>query len=194
MQPVTVNADTYADYLKDGKDFIDDAALKAALAAPAPSADRVRGILARSLAVSEALPPEDAAALLAVEDPALLEEIFQAARDVKRKVYDNRVITFAPLYASNFCVNNCLYCGFRTGNAGAVLRFLLAVGALLPDTMFVTDRPDSLGKRPNGDLLDALEQLGDPLQREQSERDRDDGFEGINGRREHRPAHFQRLP
>lgn len=124
MQPVTVNADTYADYLKDGKDFIDDAALKAALAAPAPTAGRVRAILARSLAVSEALPPEDAAALLAVEDPALLEEIFQAARDVKRKVYDNRVITFAPLYASNFCVNNCLYCGFRTGNAGAVRRKL----------------------------------------------------------------------
>ncbi|MHB0997463.1 MAG: [FeFe] hydrogenase H-cluster radical SAM maturase HydG, partial [Elusimicrobiales bacterium] len=108
MQTVTVNADTYAEYLKDGKDFVDDDRLRAALAAPAPSPKKVREILARSLAVSEALPPEDAAALLAVADPALLEEIYRAARDVKRKVYDNRVITFAPLYASNYCVNNCL--------------------------------------------------------------------------------------
>ena len=124
MQTATVNADTYAEYLKDGKDFIDDDALKAALAAPAPTAARVRAIIARSLTVSEALPPEDTAALLAVEDPGLLEEIYQAARDVKTKVYDNRVITFAPLYASNYCVNNCLYCGFRTGNTGAVRRKL----------------------------------------------------------------------
>lgn len=48
----------------------------------------------------------------------------------------------------------------NVGNAGAVLRFLLAVCARLPRVTFVTDRPDSLGKRPNGDLLDALEQLG----------------------------------
>lgn len=46
------------------------------------------------------------------------------------------------------------------GNAGAVLRFLIAVGALLPEVTFDTDHKESLGKRPNGDLLDALEQLG----------------------------------
>lgn len=45
-------------------------------------------------------------------------------------------------------------------NAGTVLRFLLAVGALLPEVRFKTDYPDSLGKRPNIDLLHALEQLG----------------------------------
>ena len=124
MHSVTVNADTYSGYLKDGRDFIDDAALQAALSAPAPSTGRVREILSRALEISEALPPEDAAALLAVTAPGLLEEIYQAAREVKRKVYDNRVVTFAPLYASNFCVNNCLYCGFRSGNGGAVRRKL----------------------------------------------------------------------
>ena len=124
MQTTTVNADSYASYLNGGLDFIDDAALRRALAAPAPSPERVREILARSLEVSEALPPEDAAALMAVEDPGLLEDIFEAARAVKRKVYDNRVVTFAPLYASNLCVNNCLYCGFRAGNDGAVRRKL----------------------------------------------------------------------
>ncbi|HOW90213.1 MAG TPA: radical SAM protein, partial [Elusimicrobiales bacterium] len=108
----------------DGADFLNDAALFSALsAAPAP-VSRVREILARSLEVSEALPPEDSAALLSVTDPELLEEMYAAAREVKRKVYDNRVVTFAPLYASNLCVNNCLYCGFRTGNGGAVRRRL----------------------------------------------------------------------
>ncbi|GAB4320094.1 MAG: 3-phosphoshikimate 1-carboxyvinyltransferase [Candidatus Sumerlaeia bacterium] len=48
----------------------------------------------------------------------------------------------------------------NTGNAGAVLRFLLAVGALLPEVTFITNYPESLGKRPNQDLLDALAQLG----------------------------------
>ena len=105
-------------------DFIDDKALHAALAAAKPEPARVREIFKRSLEVSEALPPEDAAVLLSVTDPALLEEVFEAARAVKRKVYDNRVVTFAPLYASNLCVNNCLYCGFRAANKGTVRRKL----------------------------------------------------------------------
>ncbi|OLV17320.1 3-phosphoshikimate 1-carboxyvinyltransferase [Deinococcus marmoris] len=46
------------------------------------------------------------------------------------------------------------------GNAGAVARFLMGVAALTQDTTFVTDYPDSLGKRPQGDLLAALERLG----------------------------------
>lgn len=45
------------------------------------------------------------------------------------------------------------------GNAGAVLRFLMAVGAFMPRVTFMNTYPDSLGKRPHGDLLDALEQL-----------------------------------
>ena len=46
------------------------------------------------------------------------------------------------------------------GNAGAVLRLLLGMGALLPEITFVTDHPGSLGRRPNADLLAALAQLG----------------------------------
>jgi 3-phosphoshikimate 1-carboxyvinyltransferase len=48
----------------------------------------------------------------------------------------------------------------QVGNAGAVLRLLLGVGALLPDVTFVTDYPQSLGKRPNRELLQALTELG----------------------------------
>ena len=48
----------------------------------------------------------------------------------------------------------------NVGNAGAVLRLLLGVGALLPDVTFTTDHPQSLGKRPNRELLEALSTLG----------------------------------
>lgn len=48
----------------------------------------------------------------------------------------------------------------HVGNAGAVLRLLLGIGALLPELRFETDHPQSLGRRPNADLLDALRGLG----------------------------------
>jgi 3-phosphoshikimate 1-carboxyvinyltransferase len=48
----------------------------------------------------------------------------------------------------------------NVGNAGAVLRLLLGVGALLEDVTFVTDYPQSLGRRPNRELLETLELLG----------------------------------
>ncbi|GCE13487.1 3-phosphoshikimate 1-carboxyvinyltransferase [Tengunoibacter tsumagoiensis] len=48
----------------------------------------------------------------------------------------------------------------NVGNAGAVSRLLLGVGALLPEVTFVTDHPESLGKRPNRELLEALTSLG----------------------------------
>lgn len=48
----------------------------------------------------------------------------------------------------------------NVGNAGAVLRLLLGVGAVLPEVTFVTDNPESLGKRPNRELLEALTALG----------------------------------
>jgi 2-iminoacetate synthase len=104
-------------YLERGRDFIPDDAIQAQLAAARkPEPGRVRDILAKSLAI-ETLLPEETAALLQVSDPALLEEMVAAAWQVKHKVYDNRVVTFAPLYISNLCVNACAYCGFRAGNA-----------------------------------------------------------------------------
>ncbi|MGA2957030.1 MAG: [FeFe] hydrogenase H-cluster radical SAM maturase HydG [Thermodesulfobacteriota bacterium] len=65
---------------------------------------------------AKGLEPEEAAALLQVEDLDLLREIFQAAQEVKLRIYGKRLVLFAPLYLSNYCVNNCLYCGFRRDN------------------------------------------------------------------------------
>jgi 2-iminoacetate synthase len=111
-------------YLDRGRQFLDEAALEQALARNVnPDPQRVREILAKSLAI-ETLTPDETACLLHVEDPALLAEMRQAAAAVKTKVYDNRIVTFAPLYLSNLCVNDCLYCGFRCSNAGESRRIL----------------------------------------------------------------------
>ena len=76
---------------------------------------RVREILARALEL-EGLPDGDLAALMGVSDPQLLGEVFQAARRVKEEVYGNRLVVFAPLYISNLCGNECVYCAFRARN------------------------------------------------------------------------------
>ena len=61
--------------------------------------------------------PEDVAKLLNSEDPALLDRIFAAAHKIKEKIYGKRVVIFAPLYISNFCVNTCNYCGYSLNNS-----------------------------------------------------------------------------
>ncbi|KAB3533530.1 [FeFe] hydrogenase H-cluster radical SAM maturase HydG [Alkaliphilus serpentinus] len=59
---------------------------------------------------------EEAAALLQLEDLDLMEDLYHAAREVKNTIYGKRIVVFAPLYTSNHCINNCLYCGFRVDN------------------------------------------------------------------------------
>ncbi|MFO8052714.1 MAG: [FeFe] hydrogenase H-cluster radical SAM maturase HydG [Candidatus Omnitrophota bacterium] len=83
----------------------------------------VEGILAKSLTI-ETLSLEETAALLSVEDKELLALMQETAFKIKKKVYDNRIVTFAPLYLGNFCVNDCLYCGFRESNKNARRKVL----------------------------------------------------------------------
>ncbi|MFQ5480211.1 MAG: [FeFe] hydrogenase H-cluster radical SAM maturase HydG [Thermodesulfobacteriota bacterium] len=61
----------------------------------------------------EGLTMEQAALLLNTEDKDLLGELYKKAAEVKERVFGKRVVLFAPLYLSNYCVNGCLYCGFR---------------------------------------------------------------------------------
>lgn len=62
------------------------------------------------------LSPEEAAVLLQIDDKKMTEKLFDAARQVKDEIYGKRVVMFAPLYISNKCINNCVYCGFRVAN------------------------------------------------------------------------------
>lgn len=105
-----------------GYDFIDEPYLLSLLERKADPAE-VRDVIAKSMA-KEPLQLEETAALLSAEEPALVEEIFEAARQLKRDVYGNRIVLFAPLYVGNECTNDCLYCGFRRSNREAIRRTL----------------------------------------------------------------------
>lgn len=111
-------------YLKNGRDFIDENAIDSTLESETgPDRKRIEDITEKSLSI-EALSPAETACLLNTDDPEMLELMREAALKVKKKVYDNRIVTFAPLYLSNLCINDCLYCGFRRSNDKAVRRSL----------------------------------------------------------------------
>lgn len=107
-----------AEYLKSEKraDFIDDAKIEELIAKPAkPDKGKISELIKKAMEI-KGLTPEETAYLLGIDDQGVWEELFQAARRVKNEVYGNRIVLFAPLYLSNWCVNNCLYCGFRSSN------------------------------------------------------------------------------
>jgi len=58
----------------------------------------------------------EAAVLLLCDDPGINAEIKQLARQIKLAYYGNRIVLFAPLYLSNYCVNGCLYCPYHAKN------------------------------------------------------------------------------
>ena len=122
-----------AKYLRAGRDFIDDDELDRLLAERKdPDLQEIRAIIQKSKSI-ETLELREAAALLNVKGKALWEEIFSAAAEVKKKVYDNRVVTFAPLYCSNLCLNNCVYCGFRHSNP-VIERRTLSISEIRKET------------------------------------------------------------
>lgn len=77
--------------------------------------EEVREILRKSRDC-KGLTLEEVAKLLFIEDVGLRTELYDTAKYIKNKVYGKRVVMFAPLYTSNECTNNCLYCGFRRDN------------------------------------------------------------------------------
>lgn len=63
----------------------------------------------------------EASVLLACEDEKINQEIYALAEQIKKDFYGNRIVMFAPLYLSNYCVNGCVYCPFHAKN-GHILR------------------------------------------------------------------------
>lgn len=60
----------------------------------------------------------EAAVLLECDDKVLVEKMFALARDIKQRFYGNRIVMFAPLYLSNYCINGCVYCPYHAKNKG----------------------------------------------------------------------------
>ena len=88
-----------------------------------PSKERVREIIALSLS-KKRLSLEETAVLINANSPELIQEIKEGAKTLKKNIYGDRIVLFAPLYIGNKCSNNCTYCGFRSSNAQAVRKTL----------------------------------------------------------------------
>lgn len=58
----------------------------------------------------------EASVLLACEMPDKIEEMYSIAEEIKKKLYGNRIVMFAPLYLSNYCINGCTYCPYHGKN------------------------------------------------------------------------------
>ncbi|MBQ2763868.1 MAG: [Firmicutes bacterium] len=58
----------------------------------------------------------EASVLLACEDPEKIEEMYRLAEEIKMAYYGNRIVIFAPLYLSNYCINGCVYCPYHRQN------------------------------------------------------------------------------
>lgn len=97
------------------KPFIDADEIWEHLNNARPSKEQVRDIIAKSLD-KQRLNLAEVAALCAANDPDLIDEIKEGARQLKQRVYGNRIVLFAPLYIGNHCINSCEYCGFRADN------------------------------------------------------------------------------
>jgi 2-iminoacetate synthase len=105
------------------KPFIDPDEIWSFINNTKPDKQRVREVIAKSLGKNR-LTMEETAVLINSVGTELSEEIQDGARELKEKVYGNRIVLFAPLYVGNKCTNNCQYCGFRISNLEAIRKTL----------------------------------------------------------------------
>lgn len=95
---------SYAEENKDNKALIEEILKKAR--------PRKEG----NSTVCAGLSHREASVLLACEDKEVLEKIYALAEEIKLAYYGNRIVIFAPLYLSNYCVNGCVYCPYHSKN------------------------------------------------------------------------------
>ena len=94
----------YADENKDNEELIDQILEKAR---PKKTEKGVH---------CEGLTHREASVLLACEIPEKVQKMYEIAEEIKLAFYGNRIVMFAPLYLSNYCVNGCLYCPYHLKN------------------------------------------------------------------------------
>ncbi|EKD31294.1 MAG: hypothetical protein ACD_77C00346G0001 [uncultured bacterium] len=97
------------------KVFIDRDKLYSLIEGKTPDVSEVNTILNKALKL-KGLNIEEVAALLRVQDLAVIHSIMNTARTVKEEIYGKRLVLFAPIYTGNACINNCTYCSFRRDN------------------------------------------------------------------------------
>ncbi len=105
------------------KPFIDADEIWGYLNNARPTSGQIKEIIQKSLNKNR-LTLAETALLINATDPDLIELIKEGARELKKKIYGNRIVLFAPLYVGNKCRNNCQYCGFRVSNKDAIRKTL----------------------------------------------------------------------
>ena len=78
--------------------------------------DKARPRKTETGCVCQGLTHREASVLLACEIPEKVEKIYEIAEEIKLAFYGNRIVMFAPLYLSNYCVNGCVYCPYHLKN------------------------------------------------------------------------------
>ena len=114
------------------RDFIEDEKLEGILQDVEPTGKKIDRIVTKSLNKNR-LTLRETAVLLQAEKDEWIEKIFAGARQLKEKIYDDRVVLFSPLYIANKCINNCKYCEFRVDNE-QVERKTLTKGEIQQET------------------------------------------------------------
>ena len=78
--------------------------------------EKARPVKTAEGCVCSGLSHREAAVLLACDEPKYIEKMYQVAQEIKDAFYGNRIVLFAPLYLSNYCVNGCVYCPYHLKN------------------------------------------------------------------------------
>ena len=100
------------------EEFIDDEEILETLAyadANKNNVELIDSIIAKAKE-TKGLTHREASVLLACDIPEKNEEIFKLAEEIKKEFYGNRIVLFAPLYLSNYCINGCTYCPYHGKN------------------------------------------------------------------------------
>jgi 2-iminoacetate synthase len=118
--------------------IINETLIYDALKSKRSDADAVREILAKALEL-KGLDYNDIPVLANISSPDLLDELFLAARNVKEEIYGRRLVIFAPMYISNLCSNECLYCAFRARNK-SIHRRALTQDEIANETRILIDQ------------------------------------------------------
>ncbi len=87
------------------------------------NSDLIDEILTKA-AEGRGLNHREAAILLECDNPETINRIFALAHDIKKRIYGNRIVMFAPLYLSNYCINGCVYCPYHAKNRNIPRRKL----------------------------------------------------------------------
>ncbi len=98
----------------------------------------IREILAKGREM-KGLGYSDVATLMTIKDPELEHELFTSAKVLKDRIYGPRVVLFAPMYISNLCKNECLYCAFRVSNK-ALKRKVLTMDEIAEETRILVNQ------------------------------------------------------